>query len=173
MGAMEDHSEKVKIPISRGKKIITRDEVRLSNRGAITTLPVRGCRASSKGDPYGRITYLPMESLWLPLVRRLKVEMPKPWGVRPQTCIVCGKQFFVSWRDRYRVHYRHPLCSDICAAERRNRARRDRRRAKSEERQMGMSNRSCVHCGALLEANRATKHYCSVRCRVAAYRARR
>ena len=152
------------------EKAITREEVRLTRRGVIATLPERGCRAG-RHKFYGLST---IERLWLPLVRKLsKVEMPKPWGSSPRQCLICGRQFFVAWRDRYRVHYVHPLCSDRCAAERRNMYRRQRRKHQSEERQKDLGDRICLHCGAPVHANRNTKRYCSVRCRVASSAASR
>ena len=58
-------------------------------------------------------------------------------------------------------------------AERRNVTRRRRRREYAEERQKVMSDRAYVNCGAPIVPNSDTKRYCSVRCRVAAYRAGR
>jgi hypothetical protein len=162
-------------PLTLKQKIITRDEVRLNSRGAIATLPKRGCRASRRPGVAGVrfTTYLPIKSLWLPLVRRLKVEMPQPWGSSASTCMICGKPFFFAWLNRYQTHYLYSICSDRCAAERRNAPRRERRRSHAEARRRDMTERTCGHCGAPLGASRATKRYCSVRCRVAAYRAGR
>ena len=153
------------------QRAITRDEERRTNHGAIATLPKIGCQAKIRRDWRGRyITYSPIKRLWLPLVRKLKVEMPKTWGSSPHSCIVCGTLFFSAWRDRYPVHYVHPLCSDRCAAERRNVVRRRRRHEQAEERQKDLSDWTCLNCGGPVHANRNTKRYCSVRCRVAAHR---
>ena len=157
------------------QKTITREEVRLTSRGAIATWPKRGCRAKPRKSPWHRAStsYSPINSLWLPLVRRLKVEMPKTWQSSPNTCLICGKSFFVAWRDHFRGHYLYSLCSDRCVAERRNMLRRRRRREHAEQRQKDLNGRICVHCGGLVQASRNTKRYCLVRCRVAAYRAGR
>jgi len=154
---------------------IARDEVRLTRRGEIATMPKRGFRGRRLRHRWGftYIGYSPIEDLWHPLLRKLKVEMPKPRGWSPLTCTICDKQFFLAWHDRYPGHYLQPICSDACVAERRNVTRRRRRREYAEERQKVMSGRACVHCGTPLDANRDTKRYCSVRCRVAAYRAGR
>ena len=155
------------------EKPITREEVRLTSRGAIATLPRRGCKGKrlKHGVGFFYTHYSPRKDLWRPLLRRLKVEMPEPWGTPPRSCVVCDKEFLVAWRRHYARHYSYSICSDKCVADLRNMTRRRRRRKHAAERQKAMGNRTCVHCGVPLDANRATKRYCSVRCRVAAHRA--
>jgi hypothetical protein len=154
------------------QKVITREEVRVTRRGMIATLPKRACRAG-KHKAYGYTIYLPIERLWLPLVRKLNVEMPAPWGSEALNCVMCGKKFFVAWRKHFSGHYLHPVCSDGCAGERRNIARRRWRREHAEQRRKEISHQTCPHCGGAVHGNRNTKRYCSVRCRVAAHRCSR
>ena len=78
-----------------------REEVRVTRRGMIAgALPKRGCRAG-KHKAYGYTIYLPIERLWLPLVRKLNVETPMPWGSEALNCVVCGKKFFITGREAF------------------------------------------------------------------------
>jgi hypothetical protein len=159
--------------MARANKIISRDEVRLASRGTIATLPTRGCRAkrqTAAGLFY--IVYVPIKALWLPLVRRLKVEMPMPRGARPVPCDICGTPFLYAWLGRDDGFYSRRVCSDLCAAEWRKMLRRERRQMQAEEHR-NQTARICAHCERPLQARRITKRYCTTKCRVADYRSRR
>jgi len=151
------------------QKPIKRSEVRLNSRGAIVTLPQRGCRARRRESSFG--TYLvhsPIKSLWLPLVRRLKVEMPEPhWFMRGK-CRVCERPFLLA---SIAGNYSRNICSDKCVATWNKTKRCKWRRDQAAKRREDMSHRTCAYCGGALNAERKSKRYCSVLCRVAAYRA--
>jgi len=87
----------------------------------------------------------------------------------PQPCIVCGREF--AWiggqmvssgkliqRPRPRLH----ICSDVCARERRNQARR----------RTGPDQRECEWCGKSFVPSRSDARFCRKAHRQAAYRAR-
>jgi hypothetical protein len=149
---------------------IKRCDVRLNSRGAIITLPVRGCRARRRVDPmFGSyLIYSPVKSLWLPLVRRLKVQMPESRYSRPAKCRVCRRLFLLASIEG---NYSWDVCSDQCATTWNKTNRREERRDRAAERRKAKSHRTCAHCGGPLNAERKSKQYCSVRCRVAAHRA--
>jgi hypothetical protein len=157
------------------QKVITREEVRLNKKGAIATLPKRGCRTRTRkfGFGYVLVTYGAVEKLWSPLLRQLNVALPQPRGTEPRNCEICKKRFFHASPVGHAGYFSADVCSDKCAVERRNIVRRLRRREQASERQMNLSDQNCFHCGEPIKANRKTRCYCSVRCRVAAHRAAR
>ena len=158
--------------MSRAKRIIRRDEVRLSSMGTIATLPKRGCRTKRQTTAgLSFIVYMPIKRLWLPLLRRLKVETPRPRGA-PKTCDICRTPFFYAWLSRYDGFYSRRVCSDLCAAKWRNMLRRERRQRHAEEHR-NQTARICAHCGRPLQACRITKRFCTTGCRVAEHRSRR
>jgi hypothetical protein len=76
---------------------------------------------------------------------------------RQQCCYVCHELFFATWPTRY--------CSRRCL-----RARWRRRRQRS--RTKVLEDLRCGRCGGLFTPTRSDARYCSLRCRVAAHRAR-
>jgi hypothetical protein len=157
------------------QKAITREEVRLNKQGAIATLPKRGCRIRTRklGRGYVLVTYVAVEKLWRPLLRQLKATLPQPRGNEPLNCVICKKRFFHATPEGHPGYFSADVCSDKCVVERRSMVGRLRRREQANERQMDLSDRTCLHCGEPIQANRNTKRYCSERCRVAAHRSLR
>jgi endogenous inhibitor of DNA gyrase (YacG/DUF329 family) len=139
------------------RKPVSRDEVRF-NGSTITTAPMDAVGPYSWRNP----TEI-FEPLWEPLVDALGTWMPPRFElVEAEPCRQCGRKF---WRNcRSNGFY----CSDRCAA--------IARRAKyattqGAARAAARSGRRCERCGEPIEAERSTKRFCSVRCRVAAFRA--
>ena len=159
------------------KRPITRDQVRVDHY-QVRTLPMGSVQA---GHPIAR--------LWQPLLDQLRQQerewwesgpaaKPELWGefgesrvaiVPPDTqasCRHCGRRFY------YHHRYRSKWCSDLC----RRKARAPRMaavvKARSAARAKARAGRRCKTCGKPIEAQRASKQYCSVRCRVTAHRAR-
>jgi hypothetical protein len=83
------------------------------------------------------------------------------------TCSHCQSGFFSTFTKRGRQY-----CSDRClsAAAKAVQARHIAERA--ERRRAARAGLACAHCGAELAARRASRRYCSGRCRVAALRQR-
>jgi hypothetical protein len=97
----------------------------------------------------------------------------KPWmphvvGDMPKRCKACGGWFFVvlGTRAGRRIRY----CSDSCIGLGKQATIKNYVSRRSEARAQGR-NRCCVQCGERMTAVRASKKYCSDRCRVAALRA--
>jgi hypothetical protein len=108
--------------------------------------------------------------------RREPFTVPVFFEPDEDTCLICNRSFIFKPRLRYVV----ALCSDDCVRVYRNEQNnfwyhknkpwvnynRDTRR---EEARVGLC---CLHCGAVLTAERSTARYCDVNCRVAAFRTR-
>jgi hypothetical protein len=160
---------------------VSRDEIRISRRGQITTLPADTVRA-------GKCRPKPIEKLWIPLVEALKAEhhereagrhslwgsratsskpprIPRPhcdWGQAPVRCTHCGRCFY------HATTTKRDFCSDCCAkAHYTAAAVKARSKARAEKRAGG----KCEVCGKPLKAQRSTKRLCSGRCRLAKMRA--
>ncbi len=137
------------------RKPVSRDEVHFNGR-TITTAPVDAVRGTEYrwGNPIMR--------LWAPLLRELVGSQLGSFVVGPD-CRQCGWRF---WRhDRSSGVF----CSDHCAAL----ARRAKYAAtQGAARAAARVGRKCENetCGKPLKAARSTMRYCSVRCRVAAFR---
>jgi hypothetical protein len=165
------------------RKPVTRDEIRLSERGTILTIPADSVRFSARrlGD-----RYIPIDRLWNPLFEALQKEQddiyafhksgpfrswpferriihwPRIWSISiKKTCKHCGRGFFNS--GRWRSYH----CSDKCVRAAR---RAPVVKARSEERAAERAGLKCQTCGTKLAAKRSTAKFCSVRCRVAAHR---
>lgn len=174
------------------RKPISRDEIRFDG-GRIITLPLD----SVSEDEWGRRE--PIVRLWTPLLRSLNrkrradweagaetraemaklgfsgfkeptpIDAPHPYSF-PCTCHHCGREFYrVRWGSgRY--------CSDVCAAGSRTRTRAAWRArmvaARSEARAEARADRTCLHCGEPIEAQRSTRQYCNDAHRIAAFRER-
>ena len=161
------------------KRPITRDEVRVDYY-EVRTLP---------GGSFHPDTGQPIARLWQPLLDSLRREErewwesgpaanPGLWGefgesrvkvVYPDTqasCRHCGRRFY--------HHHRHggKWCSDLCAREARAPRIAATVKTRSQARAKARTGRRCETCGKPIKAQRATKQYCSVRCRVTAFRAR-
>jgi hypothetical protein len=83
-------------------------------------------------------------------------------------CANCGQDFTQGVSGGWRRRYRQRCCSDACQKlleQREHTARRSRTRAWMRR---GLV---CEHCGTVLVAQRASKRFCSTRCRVAHHRA--
>jgi hypothetical protein len=159
------------------KRPVGRDEVRVHHY-EVRTLP--GGSFHRDGQPIAR--------LWQPLLDTLRQQhrewwdggpaaAPELWGefkprvrvVDPDTqatCRQCGR--------RFHHHHRHPSkwCSDLCAREARAPRIAATIAARSKARALARASRTCKTCGKPIKAQRATRQHCSVRCRVAAHRAR-
>ena len=161
------------------KKPITRDEVRVDHF-QVRTLPM---------GSFHRDTKQPIAELWQPLLDQLRQQeiewwesgpaaKAELWGefgesrvrvVSPDTqasCHHCGRRFYFHYR------YQSKWCSDLCAREARAPRIAAAVKAKSAARAKVRAGRKCKTCGKPIKAQRATKQYCSVRCRVTALRAR-
>jgi hypothetical protein len=160
------------------KRPITRDEVRVQHY-AVRTLP---------GGSFHRDTGQPIARLWQPLLNSLRQQerewwesgpatKPELWGefkslvavATPDTqatCRHCGRRFY--------HHHRHwsKWCSDLCVQKARAPRIVAAVKARSQARAKVRAGRRCETCGKPIKAQRATKQYCSVRCRVTALRAR-
>jgi hypothetical protein len=93
-------------------------------------------------------------------------EVPYPTGYRD--CLHCGNRFAYCGG-----HSRIRYCSNACidAGKATTRAQWSMYRGNRRSNRRGCLD--CKHCGKRLEAKHANKQYCSVRCRVAAHRAKR
>jgi hypothetical protein len=164
------------------KRPITRDEVRVHHY-AVWTLPGGSFYRDAKqaGQPIAR--------LWQPLLNQLRQQerawwesgpaaRPELWGefeshvavAYPDTqasCRHCGRRFYYHYRCRSK------WCSDRCARQARAPRIAAAAKARSQARADARADRRCKTCGKPIEAQRASKQYCSVRCRVAACRRRR
>jgi hypothetical protein len=160
------------------KRPITRDEVRVQHF-MVRTLP---------GGSFHRDTGQPIARLWQPLLDQLRqqerewwesgpVTKPELWGefkshvvvATPDTqatCHHCGRRFY------YHYRYRSKWCSDTCAQAAQAPRIAAAVKARSQARAKARAGRRCKTCGKPIKAQRATKQYCSVRCRVTALRAR-
>ena len=160
------------------KRPITRDEVRVDYY-EVRTLP---------GGSFHRDTGQPIARLWQPLLDQLRRQErewwesgpatdPEWWGEfksrvavatpdRRTTCVHCGRRFY------YHYRYRSQWCSDLCARKARAPRIVAAVKARSEARAKARAGRTCETCGKPIKAQRATRQYCSVRCRVTAFRAR-
>jgi hypothetical protein len=160
------------------KRPITRDEVRVDHY-RVRTLPIGSFHEKQ-----------PIARLWQPLLDRLQQEEMKWWESGPATkpelwgefgesrvtiatpdtqasCHHCGRRFY--------HHHRHPSkwCSNLCAREARAPGIAAMVKASSQARAKARAGRRCRECKKpIKDASRASKQYCSVRCRVAAFRAR-
>jgi endogenous inhibitor of DNA gyrase (YacG/DUF329 family) len=175
------------VSVTMRRKPVRRDEVRFNGR-TITTAPVDAVGAYEWGHPAGVIL-----RLWAPMLRELNHAQRKEWEsyaearkkfagsgtgapepitlpgsyeltMAPAPCRQCGRRF---WRNHRSAN--GAFCSDHCAAF----ARRGKYAAtRSKERAAARSSRRCENeaCGRPIEAERSTKRFCSVRCRVAAFR---
>ena len=158
---------------------ITRDEVRVDHY-EVRTLP---------GDSFHRDTGQPVARLWQPLLDSLRQQEhewwesgpatnPELWGEfgesrvrvvspdRQATCRQCGRRFY------YHYRYRSKWCSDTCARKARAPRTVAAAKARSQARAKVRAGRRCKTCSKPMKAQRATRQYCSVRCRVTAFRAR-
>jgi hypothetical protein len=89
---------------------------------------------------------------------RLDVPRMLYYPNKQQRCWICGEMFFATWPTRY--------CSRRCLRARwRRRWRRSRAKVPDDLR--------CGRCGGSFTPTRSDARYCSLRCRVAAHRARR
>ena len=159
------------------KRPITRDEVRVDHF-EVRTLP---------SGSFHRNTGQPIAQLWQPLLDQLRLQerewwdsgpatQPELWGefkshvavARPDTqasCRHCGRRFYCH-------RYGSKWCSDLCLREARAPLIAAAVKARSQARAKARAGRRCCTCGEPIKAQRATKQYCSVGCRVAAFRAR-
>lgn len=161
------------------KQPVTRDEVRLTERGYIATLPADSVRQ----DKYG---LKPIPQVWALLVQTLKqaqdensawkrrtwgsrstppdpIKMPRPkWGTPIVECRHCGRGFYVGQRC-----FGTSYCSDKC---KRAANAVGYVKARSESRAAERKDLCCERCSKKLTAQRSTARFCSVRCRVAAHR---
>ena len=77
-------------------------------------------------------------------------------------CQHCKRKFYGRWRNV-------KFCSPACLQAERNKTRREDR----EDRLSELRERTCEHCGEEMPGlERASRRYCSNRCRQAAHRAR-
>jgi hypothetical protein len=174
-------------------KPVTRNEVRISVERFWEAVPANAFR-KDKERGWGMEA---IPELWEPLLKELErindayhesegfkrlqalglygpaedypsATLPEAHSWRLKSCSRCRRKF-------YRVG-RHAgnFCSDHCATEaakpalKRKIARQTA--ARSKKREAARAGRSCSTCGTPMTAQRATKRYCSERCRVAAYR---
>ena len=152
------------------RKPVSRNEVRFDPwRQSITTLPIGSVNRNRQGEPE------PIRKLWAPLLRQLTRENHKPVEC-PQIairgiafCQHCGGRFYRT--EDYRGFYCSDRCQSLTDAPRRAARIAAYVKARSEER---ADNREthCDHCGKPIEAKRSTMRFCSVKCRVAAHRAK-
>jgi hypothetical protein len=77
-----------------------------------------------------------------------------------RTCPVCGKKFFGHWTTA--------TCTDACAKK-----RRDATRTRKPRPHVAHELRPCAQCGERFLPHRADALFCSLRCRVAAHRAKK
>jgi hypothetical protein len=163
--------------IAMRKKPITRDEVRVDHF-AVWTLP---------SGSFHRDTGQPVAQLWQPLLDQLRQQerewwdsgpaaKPELWGAfesrvevaypsAQATCHQCGRRFYCPRNGS-------KWCSDLCVREARAPRLAAVVKAKSKARAEARAGGTCKTCGEPIKAQRATKQYCSVGCRVAALRAR-
>ncbi len=123
------------------------------------------------------------EANWVQDIMRPVQKLPKlefrADGDRAQeyVCEVCGVRYI---GVKLRANAAR-VCSNRCSRARSDAMKRqyrrdnpldyDRNGARAERRAQARAGRVCGHCGAPIEAARATKRYCSDICRVRAYRA--
>jgi hypothetical protein len=176
-------------------KPVTRDEIRFR----YWKLEAMPADAFHEREGEWRTEMVPIPELWRPLLRKLKREhkayIEGPWkelvahyesvGVgagKPWDPPSLPKYVYESderachhcFKDFYRIGSHGRYCSDICAKEAARPARQRRiekqTRIKTQKRAATRAGRECLTCGVPMEAARATKRYCSDRCRVAAHR---
>ena len=167
------------------KKPITRDQVRVHHY-EVWTLPYGSFHGRHHRDRAKALR--PIERLWKPLLDQLHRQerewwnsgpatKPELWGEFkscvsvaypsvPSTCRHCGRRFFHGYRRRSK------WCSDLCAEQARAPRGAATIKARSQARAKARAGRTCETCGEPIGAQRSTKQYCSVGCRVAALRAR-
>ena len=139
------------------RKPVRRDEVRFNGR-SITTAPADVVGPYSWRNP----TEI-FKPLWELLVDALGAPMPPRYELREaEPCRQCGRKYWRNYRSG------GVYCSDRCAAL----ARRAKyATTQGAARAAARAGRKCEGCGEPLRAARSTKRFCSVRCRVAAFRA--
>jgi hypothetical protein len=160
------------------RRPVTRDEVRLTERGRIATLPA---------DSVRQVKYYlaSIPEVWAPLVQTLKqaqdensawkrrtwgsrftppdpITMPRPKWRTPIECRHCKRGFYIAQRC-----FGTSYCSDKC---RRSANAVGYVKARSEAREVDRAKLCCGTCGKKLTAQRSTARFCSTRCRVAAHR---
>jgi hypothetical protein len=81
-----------------------------------------------------------------------------------KNCAHCHDEFY----GRRNVKF----CSPLCQQAERNETRREWRQWERENRQGKLPERTCEHCRGPMQVQRASRRYCSNRCRQAAHRAR-
>ena len=96
-------------------------------------------------------------------VRKSRVAVVTP--DTQASCHHCGRRFYFHYR------YRSKWCSDLCARKARAPRMAAVVKARSAARAKARAGRKCKVCGKPIKAQRATRQYCSVRCRVTAHRA--
>ena len=161
------------------KRPITRDEVRVDHY-QVRTLPT---------GSFHRDTKQPIARLWQPLLDQLRQQevewwesgpaaKPELWGefaesrvrvVSPErqaSCRHCGRRFYCH------RPYQSKWCSDKCARKARAPRIAATVKVRSQARAKARAGLKCETCGKPVKAQRATRQYCSVRCRVSAHRAR-
>jgi hypothetical protein len=89
------------------------------------------------------------------------------WSSQPRSCVGCGRPiFYIAMPSRY---IRYPVCGDTtCYHAAMLASQRERWRIAA-----GSRERRCKVCGIKFEPKRKDKVYCSVPCRLKAYRQRR
>ncbi len=81
-------------------------------------------------------------------------------------CPHCKRKFYGRGRNV-------KICSPACLQAERNKTRREERKNFREDRLSELRERTCEHCGEEMPGlERASRRYCSNRCRQAAHRAR-
>jgi len=175
---------------------VTRDEVRV-DRWCVIAAPASAFRWGRYGS------YEPITPLWGKLLAKLRAEreahlaseehsygyrghcrlcgrlgpppevyLAKGWRSESRReCNVCGTEYLSFWRTR------SGRCSDACwrAAKKAIKVPVTLRMlaAKKARRAAGRAGHKCAVCEAELTSLRSTRQYCSVKCRVAACRARK
>jgi hypothetical protein len=157
---------------------VTRSEIRF-NGHCISTLPVDAVRK----EEFGRI--VPLLELWAPLLCSLtrwrrrddawaqffnaigsprKSQMPRYVWPEPRLCSCprCGREF-------YRVRGKARYCSDVCTKASRAVRNEAMAKSRSETRAAARADRHCARGNEPIMAQRSTREFCSVRCRVAAH----
>jgi hypothetical protein len=109
---------------------------------------------------------------WVMSGLSLTPEPPRiPWPrSRPRTCRHCARRFYSVLKLYSVQHY----CSDTCIRQANAPARAMTVAAmvnkRSEARAKARAGRTCAACGEPIDAQRATKRYCSTRCRMRGHR---
>jgi hypothetical protein len=167
-------------------KPVQRDEIRCGWR--IETMPVSSMYKNRDGD------LEPIANLWAPLLRSLDQERREDWEdwvkgglssadsppepitvphpYRKLMCRHCGRIFYSADKGPRQNSGVMLYCSDKCVAAVHAAAMAPIVKARAKARAAARANRKCATCGEPIKAQRSTMQFCSVRCRVAAHRAK-